>query len=138
MTPRRRSAGFTLIELMIAVAVVGILTAIAYPSYKQQIAKGRRAEAKTAMLALAQKMERFYTERATYAGAALGSGGIYPASTDNGYYSLSITAQSATGFTIKATPAGAQAGDRCGSYLYNEAGTKSLGSDTSDTVANCW
>ncbi|MBI3368738.1 MAG: type IV pilin protein [Burkholderiales bacterium] len=138
MIRRTRDAGFTLIELMIGVAIVAILTAIAYPGYAKQVAKGRRAEAKTALLAVAQKMERFYTERATYAGAALGSGGIYAATSENGYYNLSITAQTATGFTIKAVPTGIQASDKCGSYVYNDAGTKSLGADATDSVANCW
>lgn len=138
MNRRTRGAGFTLIELMIGVAVVAVLTAIAYPSYAKQVAKGRRAEAKAALLAVAQKMERFYTERATYVGAALGSGGIYAATSEKGYYNLSITAQTSTGFTIKAAPTGVQASDSCGSFLYNDAGTKSLGADATDSVANCW
>ena len=75
MRQRRLSGmrGFTLIELMIAVAVVGILAAIAYPSYQEHVRKARRADAQTALLELAQFMERHYTANGRYlttAGAA--------------------------------------------------------------------
>lgn len=58
--------GFTLIELMIVVAIVAILAAIAYPSYQDSILKGRRAEGRTAMLELMQQQERYMTQRGTY------------------------------------------------------------------------
>jgi type IV pilus assembly protein PilE len=66
-TPRRRLArGFTLIELMITVAIIGILAAVAYPAYTESVLKGRRAEARTALLELMQQQERFMTQRNTY------------------------------------------------------------------------
>jgi len=136
--PNLRSRGFTLIELMIAVAVVGLLSALAYPSYQQQVAKGRRADAKQALLELAQKMERFYTERGTYVGAALGNTGLYPNLSTGGYYDLTITAQTVDGFTVKATPRGAQAGDVCASFLYNQLGEQMVGSDASLSAVKCW
>jgi len=136
--PNPRSRGFTLIELMIAVAVIAILAAVAYPSYRDQITKSHRADAKTALLALAQRMERFYTERSTYVGASVGAAGIYPNKSDQGYYNLSITAQTADAFTIKAAPTGQQAGDKCGSYLFNQLGQKTLDVDATLTVAACW
>ncbi|MGI4777786.1 MAG: type IV pilin protein [Janthinobacterium lividum] len=58
--------GFTLIELMIVVAIVAILAAIAYPSYQESVRKGRRAEARTALLELMQQQERYMTQRGTY------------------------------------------------------------------------
>lgn len=61
-----RHAGFTLIEIMIVVAVIGILAAIAYPSYQESILKGRRAEGRTALMELLQQQERFMTQRNCY------------------------------------------------------------------------
>lgn len=67
MTGRPAPLGFSLIELMIAVAIVAILGAVAYPSYQDSITKGRRAEGRTALLELLQQQERFLTQRNTYA-----------------------------------------------------------------------
>lgn len=134
----RRHRGFTLLELMITVAVIAILAGVAYPSYTSFVAKGRRADAKQALLDIAQRLERRYTERATYAGATLGTNGIYAEVSQGGYYSLSIREATADGFTITATPRGAQAGDACGTFRYNQLGEQSLGSDASLTAAKCW
>lgn len=140
--PRRPAGpgprGFTLIELLIAVTVALVLAAVAYPSYSGHIAKSRRGDGKQALVELAQKLERFYTERGTYAGATLGSSGIYPSSSQGGYYTLSITSQTADGFVISAAPTGAQTGDACGTLKYNQLGSASLGSDATATLAACW
>jgi type IV pilus assembly protein PilE len=69
----RRMGGFTLIELMIVVAVIGILGAIAYPAYTDQVRKGRRAEARAGLMNLLQQQERFMTQRNTYAAFAAGA-----------------------------------------------------------------
>ena len=132
------ATGFTLIELMITVAVVAILAGVAYPSYLGMISKGRRADAKSAMLDVAQRMERFYTERSTYVGASLGATGIHAATSAQGHYTLAITAQTASAFTLTATPTGAQAGDACGTYGYNQAGAKSVGGGATLSSATCW
>lgn len=130
--------GFTLIELMIVVAVVAILVAIAYPSYAGYLAKGRRADAKQALLDVAQRLERFYTERGTYAGAALGNSGLYPSTSKGGYYSLAIDSADANGFAISAAPTGVQTGDACGTYGYNHLGEQTLGANATQTIAQCW
>ena len=122
---------------MVALVVVGILAAVAYPSYTAQIAKGRRADAKQALVELGQKLERFYSERGTYVGATLGATGIYANTSTGGYYTLAISTQTAAVFTITATPAGRQVGDACGTYGYNQAGDKVVAGGAL-TAANCW
>jgi type IV pilus assembly protein PilE len=137
MIRHRSQRGFTLVELMIAVAVAGLLAAVAIPSYRSQVAKGRRADGKQALLELAQKMERFYTERGTYVGATLGNAGIFPSVSTGGYYTLTIATQTVDGFTLTAAPTGNQSGDDCGTYGYNQIGDQSV-SGGSMTAAQCW
>jgi len=74
----RKLRAFTLTELMIVVVIVGILAAMAYPGYINQLRKGRRADAQTALYDLGQAMERYYTTFHDYSTATLGSGGIFP------------------------------------------------------------
>ena len=131
-----RQRGFTLIEVIIACAIVAILAAIALPSYSNAIQKSRRSDAKSALVAAAGQLERYFTERSTYATAALGSGGVYPSTSLNGYYTLSITNKTATTYTLNAVPAGQQVGDPCGTFTYTDQGIK--GVSGSMPVADCW
>lgn len=132
-----RRRGFTLIEMMIVVVVISLLSAIAYPSYSAQIVKSRRSDAKQALVELAQKLERYYSEQGTYASATIGATGIYGAASPGGYYTLSIPTQTASGFTIRATPTGAQTGDACGSFGYDQAGNRTV-SGGSLSASSCW
>lgn len=131
-----RSRGFTLIELLISCVIVGVLAAIALPSYQKQVQKTRRSDAKSALVGAAGQMERYFTERSTYATATLGSGGVYPATTQNGYYALSLANLTATTYTVQAAPAGAQVGDSCGTMTYTEQGAKGVTGSLS--VSDCW
>jgi type IV pilus assembly protein PilE len=132
-----RSRGFTLIELLIVVAIVAILAAIALPSYQAQVAKGRRAEGKASLLAAASQMERYYTERSTYATATLGSPpAVYPNTTEHGYYALSLTNLTASTFKLNAVPAGVHTGDPCGTLTYTERGVKAY--TGSADASMCW
>ena len=75
---RRHSTGFTLIELMIVVAIIGLLAAVAYPSYTDSVAKGKRGEARAAILDLLQQQERYFTQMNTYEAFSLGTPGALP------------------------------------------------------------
>jgi len=115
--------GFTLIELMITLAIIGILSMVAYPSYKESIRKTRRTDGIAAALTIQVAQEKFRANCPYYAqtlgtantcGANAGASTVKVASVSNdGYYNLSISAGSATGnaYTIVIDPAGAQADD---------------------------
>lgn len=133
--------GFTLIELMIAVAVLAIIVGIAYPSYLEQIRKTRRSDAKIALLNLAQTMERNYTEANRYDQDSAGNTFTLPyteAPKDEAtkYYDLTLQSVSSSAFTLQATPKGAQAGDtKCTSFTLTHTGAKNA---TGSDAANCW
>lgn len=134
--PRR---GFTLIEMAIVLVVVALLATMAYPSYSAHVARSRRADGKQALLELAQRLERYYTERGTYAGATLGgSSGVYSASSPAGYYTLAIATQTADAFSITATPTGKQSGDACAAFGYNHLGEQSVSSAATLSAGKCW
>jgi type IV pilus assembly protein PilE len=126
---RKLHGGFTLIEVMIVVVVIGILAAIAYPSYTNYVEKARRADAKAALLAAAQQLERCYTQNNTYVGCAVG------AASPDGFYAIATPAQTATEFTLTATPQGAQAGSPCGIYTLQSDGSRADEGAASD---RCW
>jgi type IV pilus assembly protein PilE len=134
---RPRSRGFTLIELMIVCAIVAILAAIALPSYLTSVQKSRRTDAKSALMAIAGQMERYFTERGTYATATLGSSGVYMSTSLNGYYTLSLTNLTATSYTLNAAPAGIQTGDPCGTFTYTDQGVQGVNGG-SKPVNECW
>ena len=129
--------GFTLIELMIVVAIIGILAAIAYPSYQDQVMKSRRSDAQSLVLDVAARQERFYFDNGSYADKL--SALSYSADiidTPEGYFSVAISASSASSFTVTATPQGAQASDKCGNLSLDQAGQKTK-SGTAD-LGQCW
>lgn len=141
---RRHSTarGFTLIELMIAVAVVALLVAIAYPSYTRQIQKSRRADAKSALLACAQALERYNTQSGSYtAGTDAGVNSACVGATPNGYYTLPTanipTAAGASTFSLRATPSGTQSADACGSFTYTQDAVKGVTGGTLPS-SSCW
>jgi len=112
-TRPRAASGFTLIELMITVAIIGILAAIAYPSYQDYVRRSVRAAAQSHMLAIAARQEQFLLDRKTYT-ATLGSGGLNltaPAETAGRYTFAAVVSTTPLTYTITATAAGAQAVD---------------------------
>ena len=129
----RASFGFTLIELMIAVAVIAILAALAYPAFTDQVRKARRADAKTSLEDLRLEQEKWRANNRT-------DGSLANVWTGNdsleGHYRLAVTANNATGFTATATPLGDQVHDSCGTFAINQSGPD--GSGDNDDVAGCW
>ena len=134
-----RAVGFTLIELMIVVAIVALLATVAYPAYTDSVRKARRSEARTALVTASQMMERYNTEKNTYAGATFGSGAsdVYKAQSENGYYTLSPGTPTLNAYTLTATPAGPQKADKCGSFSLTQAGVRDVSGGTL-TAADCW
>lgn len=146
-----RSRGFTLIEILIAVVVLGVLLAVAVPGYVNSVSKSHRADAKVALTTAAQSMERYFTERNTYLGAQFGAAGagvqVGGAASANGYYTMSFAAGGATNtstgtYVLVATPAGTQAGDACGAYALDQNNniTSNYGGSSPSTPppASCW
>ncbi|MEZ5464614.1 MAG: type IV pilin protein [Lysobacteraceae bacterium] len=126
--------GFTLIELMIVVAVIAMLVAIAYPAYTDQVTRTRRSEGKAAAVQMAAALERCYTINNAYNNAACAPLAVAVGS-ENNHYSVSAVV-AATTFTVTAAPQGGQASAdaACGSLSVTSAGAKTA----SGGGADCW
>jgi type IV pilus assembly protein PilE len=139
----KSNRGFSLIELMITVAIAGILMSVALPSYQSQVVRTKRASAAGCLMELAQFMERVYASNIRYDQNA-GADTVLPATPCRSELSSSYGFAFATGqpaartFTIQATPTGGQAtrDTGCATLGINQAGTKSVSG--SDSVASCW
>lgn len=133
--------GFTLIELMIVVAILGVLLAVALPAYQQNVRTGERGDAQALLMQVAANQERFYSDNNSYSANAnpLASPAVATLSTDSGLYQVAVaacgTGTIANCFVATATPQGAQTADSCTSLTITNTGLKGA---TGDTVANCW
>ncbi|MFC4312107.1 type IV pilin protein [Steroidobacter flavus] len=139
---RHKQLGMSLIELMIVVAIVGILAAIAYPSYRQYVVRGNRTEAKTAIMQASQAMEKCFTRFGVYNSAQCATYNNLRAAagvvTEGGRYRLTFAQINDVQFTIQAAPLGAQATDdrACGTLTLDQTNQRAA-SATTDTK-KCW
>lgn len=144
MKHSNRIQGFTLIEIMVVVAVIAILTAIAYPSYQQSVAKTRRSAAQGCLVEMAQFMERFYTTNMRYdqntAGAAVVLANPNCRAEMAAFYNFSFVAGQPTQstYTVQAIPQGSQASTDagCGTLTLTHAGSK--GRSGTAALNSCW
>lgn len=134
---KRSEGGFTLIELMLVLAIVAILTSIAVPAYSGYIERGRRAEGRAALDQAAQLLERYYTRTNTYS-TTLADASI-PATSSSGRYTLVVAAVApdtiANSYVITATPTG-WSDAHCGNLTLNNTGQR--GSTGTWTTTDCW
>lgn len=147
--------GFTLIEVMIVVAVIGVLSAIAYPSYTAYVLRSHRAEAKNYLQSVAQRLEQNYSLSGSYnanqAGGAINNAFIAAAGFNvvpaggPARYNISFAAGQPTagGYVLQAVPTGAQANDTCGTLLLNQQNIKGAGNpavlnNRAQLTLDCW
>ena len=150
--------GFTLVEIMIVVAILGIISAIAVPSYMEYVKKGKRADAKVELLRIAQLQESYFVEQLSYAkdlSSTRANGGLGLGTTvksEQEQYLISISSQdsgngtctglpadSCASYTLTAAPLGGQASDKCGKFTLTNTGVKDVVDEyTSYDAKKCW
>ena len=137
----KKRRGFTLIEVMIVVAILAGIAAVAYPSYRSYVIRANRSAAQSFMLEVAARQERYLLDARTYAADMTALGMTVPTNVSANY---TIATNGAAGppptYTVTATPIGKQLADdtECGTLTINQANTKTIGSGATGTVASCW
>lgn len=137
---RAMQRGFTLIELMIVVTIIGLLAAVAIPGYGQYVRRAHRSEGMATLSALAAAQEKYYLSNNSYT-TVLADLKI-AATTEHGYYDIKITAADASGFTATAAPGATSPqleDEDCQVFTINSAGSRTAKSASSaDTSSTCW
>ncbi len=135
MKNAEKQNGFTLIELLIAVAVIGILAAVAYPAYTDFVTRSNRSEGQRELMRYANLQEQVFVDSRAYASDMKGLGeATATIDTESGNYTISVSAQTATTFTLKAAAKGNLSSDTtCPTLTVNELGQKNLSENS-----GCW
>jgi len=129
---KKLSTGFSLIELMIAVVIVGILAAVAFPSYVSHVTESKRSDGQISLLETAQTLERCFTEYNAYNNANC----TFPALSRAQHYDIARTVSTPTTFTLQATPRASQTDPLCEALTLTHTGVK--GESGSGTLDDCW
>jgi len=129
--------GFTLVELMVVVAIIGVMSAIAIPSYSSYMKKARRADAKVGLQKLADKQERFYLQNNVYTTLFTATGLNTSTTSDEGYYTFSIDSADASGYQITATAIGDGDAD-CMTMSLSSTGLKTATAGSGGDATKCW
>jgi type IV pilus assembly protein PilE len=128
---RRGAGGFTLLEVMMVVVIIGILASIAVYSYGPEVMRGRRSDGRVALVSAAQTLERCYTEFSAYDHVDCPL--TFPFTAESGYYEVDAVRTAGT-YTLTATPQGPQASDACGALTLDQTGLKG----STGTATRCW
>jgi type IV pilus assembly protein PilE len=137
-----RLAGFSLVELLVVVVIMGVLSAVALPAYTRYVQRGHRTEAMAALLESQHFMERYYSANGQYLSPA-NAVPLLPQrlqgipSQGTVRYQLSVREATLNSYVLQAVPEGSMAGDVCGSLTINQAGLRGVLNSTR-SVAECW
>lgn len=132
-----KSAGFTLIEIMITVGILAIIAAVAFPAYQSQALKSKRADGIAMLVDVAAKQERYLVDHAVYTSDMTKLGySASPVASEKGYYKVSaVLSNSDLKYTLTATAQAGQSADECGNLLLTSQGQRSW---SSSTATKCW